>query len=90
VDRLPPPAFVAGAMDRTMVDTAERHREFIARLAAERTRLRIAQVMRIGWLATTDITPWRGNGEHTLVDALRWLCACAFNHALLRPRGLGF
>jgi hypothetical protein len=30
---------------------AERHGEFIARLAAERTRLQVAKMMRIGWLA---------------------------------------
>jgi hypothetical protein len=56
--------------------------EFIAGLAAERARLRVAQVMRVGWLATADeawllgdrakvlpvsITPWCGNSGHGLV-----------------------
>ena len=83
--RLPPSSLVAGAMDRAMMDTAERHGEFIAGLAAERARLQVAQVMRVGWLAAADeawllgdrakvlpvaITPWCGNGEDALVDAV--------------------
>src|SRR5262245_31995416 len=44
---LPPGCFVADAMDQPMVDTAERHRELVARLAAKRPRLQMAQVMRI-------------------------------------------
>jgi hypothetical protein len=36
---LPPGLLVARAMDRAMMRPAERHREFIARLAAERARL---------------------------------------------------
>jgi len=82
---LPPSSLVAGAMDGAMMDTAERHGEFIAGLAAERARLQVAQVMRVGWLAPADqawllgdrakvlpvaITPWCGNGEHALVDAV--------------------
>ena len=47
---LPPPALVADAMNRTMMDSAERGGEFIAGLAAERARLKVAQVMRVGWL----------------------------------------
>jgi hypothetical protein len=34
-------------MDLTMMSPAQRHREFIARLATERTRLRKKQMMRI-------------------------------------------
>jgi hypothetical protein len=82
--RLPPSSLVAGAMDRAMMDTAERHGEFIAGLTAERARLQVAKVMRVGWLAATDeawlpgdtakvlpvaIAPWRGNGEDALIDA---------------------
>ena len=48
--RLPPRALVAGAVDRRMMDTAEWYGEFIAGLAAERARLQVAKVMRIGWL----------------------------------------
>ena len=54
--RLPPGALVTGAMNRAMMDTAERHGEFIARLAAERARLQVAQMMRVGWFSTTDQT----------------------------------
>jgi hypothetical protein len=77
-------------MHRAMMDTTERHGEFIAGLAAERAGLQVAQVMRVGWLATADqawslgdgakmlavaITPRRGNGEDALVDArLPWVC----------------
>ena len=68
-----------------MMDTAERHGEFIAGLATERARLKVAQVMRVGWLATADeawlyaditkvlsiaIAPRCGNGEDALVDAV--------------------
>ena len=48
------PTLVAGAMHPAMMDTAERHGELIAGLAAERARLQVAQVMRVGWLATAD------------------------------------
>ena len=41
-------------MHPAMMDTAERHGELIAGLAAERARLQVAQVMRVGWLATAD------------------------------------
>ena len=47
---MPPRSLVAGAMDRAMMDPAERHGEFIAGLAAEGARLQVAQVMRVGWL----------------------------------------
>ena len=68
-----------------MMDTAERHGELIAGLAAERARLQVTQVMRVGWLAPADeawllgdrakvlpiaITPWCGNGEDAFVDAV--------------------
>src|SRR5262245_406078 len=90
---LPPGSLIPGAMYRPMVDPAERHGEFIARLAAERTRLEVAQVMRVGWLAPANqawllgdrakvfpvaVTPWCSNGENALVDALRWSFVSAF------------
>jgi hypothetical protein len=83
-NRPPPSLLVAGAMDRAMMETAERHGEFIAGPAAERARLQVAKMMRIRWLAAADearlfgdvakvlsiaIAPRRGNGEHALVDA---------------------
>jgi hypothetical protein len=53
--RVPPPrSFVTAAMDLTVVRATERHRELIAHLAAERTRLREAQMMWIGGPATAD------------------------------------
>ena len=48
--RLPPGALVTGAVDLAVVHAAERDDEFVARLAAERTRLRVAKMMGIGWL----------------------------------------
>jgi hypothetical protein len=66
-------------MDGAMMDTAQRHGEFIAGPAAERARLQVAKVMRIGWLAAADearllgdrarvlaitIPPRRGNRGH--------------------------
>src|SRR5262249_30150394 len=71
-------------MDRAVMDTAEGHGEFVAGPAAERARLKVAKMMRVGWPATADearlfgdiakmlpvaITPWRSNGEDALVDA---------------------
>jgi hypothetical protein len=83
--RLPPRSLVAGAMDRAMMDAAEGHRELVAGLAAERARLEVPPVMRIGWLAAADkawllgdrakllpaaIASWSGNSEDALVDAV--------------------
>ena len=83
--RLPPGSLVAGAMDRAMMRAAERHGEFIAGFAAERPRLQVAQMMRIGLFAAADeawlfgdrakvlavaIAPRCGNDEHALVDAV--------------------
>src|SRR5262249_18915613 len=83
---LPPGSLIPGAMHRPMVDPAERHGEFIAGRAAERTRLQIAKAVRVGWSAAAGegglfgdtakvlsiaITPWRSNGEDALVDADR-------------------
>ena len=82
--RPPPGTLVAGAMDGAVMDTAEGHGEFIAGSAAERARLQIAKMMRVGWSAAADearllgdiakvlavaITPWRSNREDAFVDA---------------------
>jgi hypothetical protein len=76
--RLPPSLLVAGAMDRAMMNPAERHGEFIAGLAAECARLQITKMMRVRRPATADeawllgdrakvlpvaITSWCGNSE---------------------------
>ena len=82
--RRPPGLLIAGAMDRAMMRAAERDGEFIAGLAAERPRLQVAEMMRIGLFAAADETRLSGNAkvlavsiaprcrndEHALVDAL--------------------
>ena len=83
--RRPPGPLVAGAMDRAMMLPAERHGKFIAGLAAERPRLQVAEMMRIGLFAAADearllgniakvlavsIAPRCRNHEHALIDAL--------------------
>ncbi len=54
--RLPPGSLVAGAMHCTMMDTAERHGEFIAGLAAERARLQV------GWCGSDGLRPQMRHG----------------------------
>jgi len=92
--RLPPRLLVAGAMNRTVMHAAERDGEFVAHLAAERPRLQVAKMMRIGLLAATDETRLLGNiakvlpvaiaprgsdCEDALVDAPRLTSVCAFS-----------
>ena len=70
-----------------MMDAAERHRELVARLAAQGPRLHEPKMMRVGRLATTEeagllgdiakvrfvaIAAGSGNRERTFVDA-GWL-----------------
>src|SRR5262245_50925037 len=72
-------------MSRTVMDTAERYREFIARLTTKRARLHKLQVMRIRRLAGAHearlegdvakmllvaVATWRTYREHALVDPL--------------------
>src|SRR5262245_44589674 len=54
--RLPPGLLVAGAMDGAVMRAAERDGEFVAGLAAERPRLQVAKMMRIGLFAAADKT----------------------------------
>ena len=83
--RRPPGLLIAGAMDRAMMRAAERDGEFIAGLAAERPRLQVAEMMRIGLFAAADearllgniakvlavsIAPRCRNDQHAFVDAL--------------------
>jgi len=79
---LPPGGFVAHAMHQPVMDAAERDHEFVARFAAERSRLQIAQVMRIRWLAAADqarllgdmakvIAAWSSDREHAM--RRRWV-----------------
>src|SRR5262245_50154988 len=51
---LPPGAFVACAMCSPVMYSAERDREFIARFAAQRAWLHVAQMMGVGWFAPAD------------------------------------
>ena len=77
-------------VNRAVMHAAERHRELIAHLAAERARLREAQMMRVGGLAAADqagllghepqmlfvaIAFWLGQREDALVDAWRMTIA---------------
>ena len=70
-------------MDRAVMRAAERDGEFIADFAAERPRLQVAKMMRIGLFAAADetrllaniakvvpvaIAPRCGNDEHTLLS----------------------
>ena len=54
VCRLPPRLLVTGALHLTVVHAAERHRELIARLPTERTRLGKSKMMRIRWLTAAN------------------------------------
>ena len=91
--RLPPGLLVAGAMDGAVMRAAERDGEFIARFAAERPRLQVAKMMRIGLFAAADetrllgniaqvlwvtIAPRRSDREDALVDALRLTSVSTF------------
>src|SRR5262245_26156450 len=83
--RLPPGSLVVGAMDGAVMRAAERNGELVARFAAERPRLQITKMMRIGLLAAADEARLLGNitkvlavtiasrgcdRENALVDAL--------------------
>ena len=85
-----------------MVDAAERDRELVARLAAERHRLHVAQVMRVRRLAAADqagllrhksqmvpvaIAAGGGDREHALVDAGRRLIRDTTGDGRLRRGG---
>ena len=45
---LPPGGFIAHPVYQSMMDAAERDREFIARFAAQGARLHVAKMMRVG------------------------------------------
>jgi hypothetical protein len=59
--RLPPSLLVAGAVHGAMMRAAERDGEFVARFAAERPRLQVAKMMRIGWFAAAHETRLLGD-----------------------------
>jgi hypothetical protein len=51
---LPPGGFIAYAVHQPMMDSTERHRELVARLATQGPRLQVAQVVGVGWFAATE------------------------------------
>jgi LssY C-terminus len=73
-DSGPPATLVTGTVELAVMFSAERHGEFIARLAAERPWLGKSQVMGIARHALTDQARLRGNqGKVSLVAAARCL-----------------
>ena len=69
-DLLPPCSLVACAMNRTVVDAAERHREFIAGLTSERSWLHVSKMMRVRWLAAAFEAGLSGNKAQVLPVAI--------------------
>ena len=51
VETAPPCRFVTVPVEFAMVQAANRYGEFVADFASQGTRLRIAEMVRIGWLA---------------------------------------
>ncbi len=72
--RLPPGLLVAGAMDRAVMRAAERDGEFIAHFAAERPRLQVAKMMRIGLFAAANETRLLGNITKVLAVTIAPRC----------------
>src|SRR5262249_21645690 len=71
---LPPGLLVAGAMDGAMMRAAERDGELVARFAAERPRLQVAKMMRIGLFASADETRLLGDISKVLPVAVAPRC----------------
>jgi hypothetical protein len=72
--RLPPGDLIAGAMQVTVMDAAERHRELIAHFAAQRARLHEAQMMGIAGLAPTDQAGLPGHVAQMVLVAIAARC----------------
>ena len=53
---LPPPSLIARCVIFAVVDGAERHGEFVAHFECNPSRLRVADVMRLGWGSSADDT----------------------------------
>jgi len=85
-------------MDGAVMDTAERHREFIAGLTAERPWLQVSKMMRVRWLAAAHEASLPGDiaemfpvaiptrctdGKDTLVDASRLITSGTVSSWLL-------
>jgi hypothetical protein len=74
---LPPGGFIADAMHQPMVDAADRDREFVAGLAAERPRLQVAEMKRVGGLAAADQARLLGDMAQVLPVAVASRAATA-------------
>src|SRR5262245_25046963 len=72
--RLPPGLLVAGAMDRAVMRAAERDGKFVAGFAAERPRLQVAKMMRIGLFAAADETRLLGDITKVLAVTIAPRC----------------
>src|ERR1700733_11188265 len=71
---LPPRAFVAGAVRRTVMSPAQRHGEFVADFAAKGAALRETQMMRIRGQAPAYQAGLRGHEPHVIfVPDPAWL-----------------
>src|SRR5262245_29999455 len=66
----PPGRFLADPMDFAVVHATERDRELVARLAPKRSRLRVAQMMWVGGLATADQAGLAGHVAQVLLAAV--------------------
>src|SRR3984893_15558549 len=67
---LPPGAFVARAMRGPVMHAAERDREFIADLPAERPWLHVSEMMRVRWLAAANEAGLSGDKAQVLPVAI--------------------
>src|SRR5262249_29956154 len=85
--RHPPRPLIAGAMSGAVMDTAERYREFIARLTSKRARLHEPQVMRIRRSAGAQEACLEGDIEKMLLVAVGTWGAYR-EYALIDPLGL--
>ena len=72
--RRPPGLLIASAVDRAMMRAAERDGEFVAHFAAERPRLQVAEMMRIGLFATADEARLLGNIAKVLAVTMAPRC----------------
>jgi hypothetical protein len=84
--RLPPGRLITGAMDRAVMGTTERHREFIADFAAERALLHEPQMMGIAGLATADQAGVQGDMAEMIFAAIAARCR-NWEHALVDAAG---
>jgi len=84
---VPPGSLIAGAMGRTVMDSAKWYREFIARLTTKCARLHEPQVMRIRRLAATQEAWLEGDVAKMLLVAVATRRTYR-EHALVDPLGL--